>query len=321
MLWPLHHPKQGPPTPIWIIDPLLLPPYLTTSSPGPTLTGRDNSSRETTPVRMEKNNSDDTVVVSTQPKTPPTTVNNTQHQNSQNPSDSEADPIPSTSADTDQRVIFKNLLKFPEAEGPAPHYLLSMRYWLGVKCGLPKEIAEMTEDLVNNVNTYSRLYSLVSSVTSHFVGWKEDYPNDCETMVNKVFYAWWGRSTLSIGKKILYIQATFVAEGKPTLFDMIILKYPDLKMLLEYARSDVVPAIPSGNGAASPNVRPSYDNSTLPSHGYVETGKVSAEEYDVIHLLSAVIWNEPDYVNICDSLGVPLEYGPHCKPKYSTWML
>ena len=150
---------------------------------------------------------------------------------------------------------------------------------------------------------------------------KEDYPNDCETMVNKVFYAWWGRSTLSIGKKILYIQAAFVAEGKPAVFDRIILKYPDLKMLLEYARSDVVPAIPSGNGATSPNVRPSYDNSTLPSHGYVETGQVSAEEYDVICLLSAVIWNEPDYVSICDSLGVPLEYGPHGKPKYSTWML
>ena len=94
-----------------------------------------------------------------------------------------------------------------------------------------------------------------------------------------------------------------MAEEKPAVFDRIILKYPDLKMLLEYARSDVVPAIPSGNEATSPNLRPSYDNSTLPSHGYVETGQVSAEEYDVICLLSAVIWNEPDYVSICDSLG------------------
>ena len=94
-----------------------------------------------------------TVVVSIQPKTPPTTVNNTQHQNSQNPSDSETEPTSSTSTNTDQRVIFKKLLKFPEAEGPAPHYLLSMRYCLGVKCELPKEIVEMTEDIVNNVIT------------------------------------------------------------------------------------------------------------------------------------------------------------------------
>ena len=112
-----------------------------------------------------------------------------------------------------------------------------------------------------------------------------------------------------------------MAEGKPAVFDGIILKCPDLKMFLEYARSDVVPAIPSDNGATNPNVRPSYDNSTLPSYGYVESGQVSVEEYDVIHLLSAVIQNEPDYVSICDSLGVPLEYGPHGKPKYSTWML
>ena len=75
---------------------------------------------------MEKNDSDDTVVVSKQPKTPPNAVNNTQLQNSQNPSDSEADPTPSTNADTDQRVIFKKFLNFLEAEGPAPHYLLSM---------------------------------------------------------------------------------------------------------------------------------------------------------------------------------------------------
>ena len=58
-----------------------------------------------------------------------------------------------------------------------------------------------------------------------------------------------------------------MAEGKPAVFDRIILKYPDLKMLLEYARSDVVPAIPSGKEATNPNVRSSYDNSTLPSHG------------------------------------------------------
>ena len=217
------------------------PPYLTTSSPGPNLTG------------------------STHPKTPPTTVNNTKHQNSQNPSDSEADPTPSTSVGTDHRVIFKKLLKFPEAEGPVPHYLLSMGYWLGVKCGLPREIVEMTEDIDNNVITYSQLcsFAILCDIPGYWVGRaKEDYPNDCKTMISKVFYAWWGRSTLSISRKILYIQAAFVAEGKPEVFGRIILKYPVLKMLLEYARSDVVQAIPSGNGATNPNVRPSYDNST-----------------------------------------------------------
>ena len=34
-----------------------------------------------------------------------------------------------------------------------------------------------------------------------------------------------------------------------------------------------------------------------------------------------MIQNEPDYVSICDSPEVPLEYGSHGKPKYTTWML
>ena len=170
----------------------------------------------------------------------------------------------------------------------------------------------------------SQLYSfaILCDIPFHWVERaKEGYPNDCETKVNKVFYAWWGRSTLSVGKKILYIRAAFVAEGKTAVFGRIILKYPDLKMLLEYARSDVVPVIPSGNGATNPNVRPHYYNSTLPSHGYVETGQVSAEQYYVICLLSTVIWNEPDHVSICNSLEVPLEYGAHGKLKCITWML
>ena len=225
---------------------------------------------------MEDNDSDETVVGNS-PRTQEPTTNDPKTRNNETPPDNEADPTPSTSADTDHRVIFKQLLKFPEPEGPAPHYLLSMRYWTGVKCGLPKEIADMIEDIVNNVIIYSQLYSF-AVLYDFLICWveraKEDYPNDCETMINKVFYEWLGRSTFSIGKKILYIQPAFVAEGKPGVFDRIIMKYPNLKMLLEYCRSDVVPAIPSGNGATTTDVRPSYDNSTLPSHGYVETGQV-----------------------------------------------
>ena len=34
-----------------------------------------------------------------------------------------------------------------------------------------------------------------------------------------------------------------------------------------------------------------------------------------------VIRTERDYTNICDSLGVPLEYGPLAVPKYGMWMV
>ena len=137
---------------------------------------------------------------------------------------------------------------------------------------------------------------------------KEDYPRDSEIMVNKVFYEWWGRSTLSIGKKILLTQTVFVYMGKPAVFESIIGKYPDLQMLLIYARPGVIPTLPAGNGATRHNMTASQDNSDLPSHEYVRTGKISAEEYEVICQLSTVIHSEHDYVSICDSLGVPLDY-------------
>ena len=34
-----------------------------------------------------------------------------------------------------------------------------------------------------------------------------------------------------------------------------------------------------------------------------------------------VIRMECDYMSICDSLGVPLEYGPQATPRYGMWML
>ena len=34
-----------------------------------------------------------------------------------------------------------------------------------------------------------------------------------------------------------------------------------------------------------------------------------------------MIHSEHDYMSICNSLGVPLDYGPQAKPKFSMWML
>ena len=107
-----------------------------------------------------------------------------------------------------------------------------------------------------------------------------------------------GRSTLSIGKKILLTQTAFVYMGKPAIFKRIIGKYTDLKILLEYARSGAILALPAGNGATRQNMTTSQNNYDLPSHEYVRTGKISAEEYEAIHQLSMVICSEHDYVSI-----------------------
>ena len=57
---------------------------------------------------------------------------------------------------------------------------------------------------------------------------KEDYPHDSELMVTKVFFEWWGRNPLNVGKKIQLIQVAFEYMGKPAMFNRILGKYPDL---------------------------------------------------------------------------------------------
>ena len=69
-----------------------------------------------------------------------------------------------------------------------------------------------------------------------------------EMIVTKVFFEWWGRSNLNVGKKIQMIHIAFVYMGKLAIFNRIISKYPDLEILLEYARSNVTPALTGGDG-------------------------------------------------------------------------
>ena len=53
---------------------------------------------------------------------------------------------------------------------------------------------------------------------------------------------------------------------------------------------------------------------------YIKTGKITAVQHDLIQTLSAMIHSQGDYETICDSLGVPPEYGLMAKPRYETWM-
>ena len=74
-------------------------------------------------------------------------------------------------------------------------------------------------------------------------------------MVTKVFYEWWGRSTLTIGNKVLVIQKAFAHMGKPAVFDRLMSQCPDLTILLECAKTGVIPALPAENGATSSKVK------------------------------------------------------------------
>ena len=105
------------------------------------------------------------------------------------------------------------------------------------------------------------------------------------------------------------------------VFHRIILKYPDLQILFEYARSNATPALSGGDGIVRRSMPMALETSEILGSGYIRLGKVTAIEYTVIHRLAMVIRTEQDYMTICDSLGVPPEYGPQARPKYRTWML
>ena len=92
-------------------------------------------------------------------------------------------------------------------------------------------------------------------------------------------------------------------------------------MLFEYAKSNTTPALTGGDGVIRLNKTGVLDNADTIGLEFIRTGQISSPEYEVIHCLSMVIRSEADYMSICDSLGVPLEYGPQATPTYGTWML
>ena len=149
---------------------------------------------------------------------------------------------------------------------------------------------------------------------------KQDYPQDLEVVINKVFFEWWDRCNLNVGKKLQMIQTAFVYMGKPAVFNRVLGKYPDMQILIEYARSNTMPALTGGDGIIKTNKTYVLESADTIGLEYVRNGQITTADHDLIKCLSMVIRTEHDYMDICDSLGVPLEYGPLAIPKYGTWM-
>ena len=150
---------------------------------------------------------------------------------------------------------------------------------------------------------------------------KEDYPQDSQAVINKVFYEWWDRCNLNLGKKIHMIQAAFGYIGKPAIFNRILFTCPDLELLLDHATLDTMPPLTGGNGKTDTQKTHVLESVEALAHEKIKTGKITAVQHDLIQNLSAMIHSQDDYETICDSLGVPPEYGPMAKPRYETWML
>ena len=96
---------------------------------------------------------------------------------------------------------------------------------------------------------------------------------------------------------------------------------PDLEMLLDHAASDTLPALTGGDGRTNTQKTHVLESVEMLAREKIKTGKITAVQHDLIHLLSEMIHSQDHYETICDSLGVPPEYGPMAKPRYETWML
>ena len=87
------------------------------------------------------------------------------------------------------------------------------------------------EDITNNILCHDQLldFAVKCDIPTNWVDReKEDYPHESEMVVTKVFFEWWGRYNLNVGKKIQLIQIVFDYMGKPAVFNRIMDKYSDM---------------------------------------------------------------------------------------------
>ena len=124
-----------------------------------------------------------------------------------------------------------------------------------------------------------------------------------------------------MGKKLQMIQIAFAYMGKPVVFNRIMGRYPDMQMLLEYAKSNTTQALTGGDGVIKTNKTIVLESPDTIRLEFVRTRQITAADFELIQHLSRVIRTECDYTYICGSLGVPLEYGPLAIPKYGMWMV
>ena len=224
-------------------------------------------------------------------------------------------PRPGTPVFKRQSVL--TLRKMPKVQN-------EQKLWQKIQSELSKELFWFCKDVTENIGTYSQLVDFAVKCDVPLT-WleraKEDYPQDSQSVINKVFYEWWDRCNLNLGKKIQMIQAALGYIGKPAIFNRILYMCLDVEMLLDHAMSDTMPALTGGNGKTNTQKTHILESVEALAHEKIKTGKITAVQHDLIHLLSKMIHSQDHYETICDSLGVPPEYGPMAKPRYETWML
>ena len=111
-----------------------------------------------------------------------------------------------------------------------PKVCNDQKLWQKIQSELSKELFRFCKDVTENIGTYSQLVDFAVQCDVPLT-WleraKEDYLQDSQAVINKVFYEWWDRCNLNLGKKIHMIQAAFGYIGKPAIFNRILFTCPD----------------------------------------------------------------------------------------------
>ena len=131
---------------------------------------------------------------------------------------------------------------------------------------------------------------------------KEDYPVDSRLAVNQVFYEWWDRCNLNLSKKIQMIQVAFGYIGKPKIFNRIIYTCPDLELWLDHAIEDKMPALFNADGRTGTQKTHDLESVEMLAHEKIKTGKITAVQHDLIHLLAKMITSQDHYETLCDDM-------------------
>ena len=129
---------------------------------------------------------------------------------------------------------------------------------------------------------------------------KEDYPEDSQVVVNQVFYEWWDRCNLNLAKKLRMIQAAFCYIGKPAIFNRIVYTCPDIELLLDHALLDRMPPLIGNDGKTGTQKTHALESVEALARKKIKTGKITAVQHDLIHLLSEMISTQDHYETISD---------------------
>ena len=124
------------------------------------------------------------------------------------------------------------------------------KLWEKIQSKLSKELYMFCKEITENIGTYSQLvnFAVKCDVPLTWIDrTKEDYPDDSQSVIYKVFYEWWDWCNLNLARKLRMIQAAFGYMGKPAIFNRIMYSCPDVKMLIDHTLLTRMPSLIGGD--------------------------------------------------------------------------